>query len=70
MFRALGLPAKVIDMAACWWLEWRSRRMIREVEPLFDLLRQGDKDGPDVWVFDEGLEVVSHLPCGACERTR
>lgn len=56
MFRVLGLPARAVDAAACFWLEWRSRQMIREVESLFALLRQGDKDAPDVWVLDDDLE--------------
>ncbi len=61
MFRVLGFPADVIDAVACFWLDWRSRRMIREVEPLFTLLRQDGDPLPDVWVFDEDLEDVPHL---------
>lgn len=61
MFRVLGLPAKVIDAAACLWLDWRSRQMIREVEPFLALLRHPGDPLPDVWVFDEDLEDVSHL---------
>lgn len=59
MFRVLGFSADVIDAVACFWLDWRSRRMIREVESLFTLLRQDGDPLPDLEAHGRLLEALT-----------